>query len=233
MRRRIQQVAGPMHRVQRLELAVGNRAGKRGGGQGAGLAPGRLGRQDRPAEDHRPEGRGADRASPGLHRHRRVRPGAGRWPGRGRGGAGRWRSGHRQVDAAAAGGGKDGGRAAGAVRHRRRVAGAGRRSRAPAGASAGRGQRAGRDRGRVDPAACIQGRPAADRGRLRADPVDREPDRCAGIGQPGARERGAAGAVRQGDRYRRVPGRPRDQGGRHRGSARARAHGRRGAVLRG
>ena len=35
MRRRIQQVAGPVHRVQRLELAVGNRAGERGGGQGA------------------------------------------------------------------------------------------------------------------------------------------------------------------------------------------------------
>lgn len=47
------------------------------------------------------------------------------------------------------------------------------------------------------------------------------------------RECGAAGAVRQGDRYCRVPGRPRDQGGWHRRPARAGTHGRRGAVLRG
>ncbi|KAG1436954.1 hypothetical protein G6F55_014138 [Rhizopus delemar] len=95
MRRRIQQVAGPVHRVQCLELAVGDRAGERGGGQGAGLAPGRLGRQDRPAEDHRPAGCRADRAPPGHHRHRRVRPRAGRRPGGWRCGTDRRRSGHR------------------------------------------------------------------------------------------------------------------------------------------
>ena len=48
----------------------------------------------------------------------------------------------------------------------------------------------------------------------------------------GARIGGAARAVREGHRHRGVPHRPRDQGGRDRGTAHPRAHGRHRAVLR-
>ena len=55
----------------------------------------------------------------------------------------------------------------------------------------------------------------------------------AGLGGAGARVRGAAHAPRQARRHRAVPRRPRHQGGRDRRAARARAHRRHGALLRG
>ena len=48
----------------------------------------------------------SDRRAALRHRHRRIRPRAGRRPGGGRRGADRRRSGHRQIDAAAAGAGR-------------------------------------------------------------------------------------------------------------------------------
>ena len=55
----------------------------------------------------------------------------------------------------------------------------------------------------------------------------------AGLGGPGARVRGAADAARQDARHRTDLRRPRHQGGRARRPARARAHGRYRALLRG
>ena len=50
---------------------------------------------------------------------------------------------------------------------------------------------------------------------------------------PGTRERGPAGAVRQADRHRHLPGRPRHQGRRPGRAAGAGAHGRHRALFRG
>ena len=73
-----------------------------------------------------------------------------------------------------------------------------------------------------------------DRGdRLDPDALLRRAHLRARLGGAGARVRGAAHALRQGERHRDRARRPRHQGRRARRPARARAHGRHGALLRG
>ena len=166
-------------------------------------------------------------------RRRGVRSRAGRRarPGR-RDPAGR-RSGHRQVDAAAAGDGGDRRREEGALHHRRGIGRAGRAARAAArprqraGVAAGRSPARGhrrRDLGRA-----ARGR----RHRFDPDGVHRGADLGAGKRRAGPRMRGAADEARQAARHRRRVRRPRDEGRRDRRPARAGAHRRYGALLRG
>ena len=124
-------------------------------------------------------------------RDRRARPGAGRRVRRGVGDADRRRSGDRQVDAAAAGGGADGaGGAVGRLCLGRGGGGPGAVARAAAGAGRRAGAAGGGDLGARHPDDAVErhaARPAGDR----FDPDDAfRPDRGrAGHGQPGARRR--------------------------------------------
>ena len=95
------------------------------------------------------------------------------------------------------------------------------------------GAGAGRDPAREDPGDA-RGRAAGGRGdRFDPDRLQRGADLGAGLGRAGARVRGAADALRQGERHDDHPGRPRHQGRRARRAARARAHRRHRALLRG
>ncbi len=154
--------------------------------------------------------------------------------------ADRRRPGHRQVDAAAAGAVAAVGDEEDAVRQRRGVgradraarAAARRRRRAASAASAtcGCSPRSTSRRSRR----AIDARAARRRGdRLDPDPVFRRADVGARLGRAGARVRGAADAHREAARHDDHPRRPRDEGGHARRAARARAHRRHGAVLRG
>ena len=75
--------------------------------------------------------------------------------------------------------------------------------------------------------------PGAGRRRLRADALQRRLHVGAGQREPGARSGGPLPPPGQGHRRRRLPRRPRHQGGRHRRPAGPGAHGRHGAPVRG
>ena len=150
------------------------------------------------------------------------------------GGADRRRSGHRQVDLAAADARRDRPARARAVRDRRGKPGAGRRRAGSASASRWTDCEALAETSIER----ILGEAAASKPNvLIIDSIQtiwtETLTAAPGSVSPGARSRGAAGALREGNRHQRVPGRPRDQGRRHRRPARARAHGRCGAVFRG
>ena len=230
MRRRPQQMAGTVRRLRRMELAERDRAGARR--KTGGRATRRVGRQRRSADGDRAQGRAAQRTRARVHRHRRVRSSARRRAGGRGGGAGRWRSGHRQVDVAAAGHRADGIDAAWAVRHRRGIARTGGRSCVAARPAGRRRACAGRNRRRTHPRTRFVDAPESHRRRFGADVVDRATHRRAGFGQPGTRIGCAPRALRQGNRNRGIPRRPCHQGRRHRRAARARTHGRCGAVFR-
>ena len=124
-------------------------------------------------------------------RHRRVRPGAGRRPGRRLGDPDRRRSGHRQVDLAAAGGREDRrARPSGRLYFRRGGGGPGAAARAPARARRGAAPARRGDLGPRHPDHLGRER-AAGAGRDRFDPDHVfGPDRGrAGDGQPGPRRR--------------------------------------------
>ena len=229
MRRVLWPVAGPVRRLRGVEFADGS-----GLGPGGRQARTRRLRRRRGGADHRAETGFRRTPDPSAHRAERARPRAGRRPGGRLGGAGRRRSGHRQIDAAAAGAGQHG--RAGC----RRCTSRGEECLAQV---AGRATRLGlpldgicmrwpKPASKKSSSSCEQAKPT--------DPVadsiqtlwTRVAQRRARLGQPGARMRRAPGALRQGNRHRGVPGRPRHQGRRHRRPARARAHGRCGAVFR-
>ena len=169
----------------------------------------------------------------------RIRPRARRRSGAGRRGADRRRSGHRQIDAAAAVAGGDrratNARSISAARNRAR------RSRC-----ARSGLRCwSRARRR---ASCNCWPRSSSKKSRRRSPTER-PDvavidsiqtvysdaltSAPGLGRAGARVRGATDAHRQAVGHHHHHGRPRDQGRRARRAARARAYRRYGAVLRG
>ena len=181
----------------------------------------------------------ADRQEPGgpspAFRHGRARSRHRRRFCARLGAAGRRRSRHRQIDAADAGDLPDGaGRPPRGLHFRRRGGGAGaaaRRAARPC-RRAGAARRGNLGRGhRLHPVR----RPGAapDRDRFDPDHVDRHGGIRAGHGDAGARLGAGADQIRQEIRRRHHPGRPRDKGRPDRGTARGRAHGGRGAVVRG
>jgi len=180
-----------------------------------------------------PRGRLGDAAARD-HRHRRVRSRARRRPRLRLGRPRRRGSRHRQVDAAATGGrgarahaarglclGRGGDRPGAAARRAARAdQGAGR-----AGLDDLRARRARQPRG--------QGRARRHRHRFDPDDVRRHARLRAGHRVPGPCLGERAHPHRQEARRRDPAGRPRDQGRHDRGPARARAHGRHRALLRG
>ena len=106
----------------------------------------------------------------------------------------------------------------------RRAAGAGRRA-----GAARRRHLGARHRGHPRAARCAQG--GGD--RFDPDHVARHARQHARHRHPGPRLGPGAGRAGQAPRHRRAAGRPRHQGRRHRRPARARAHGRHGALFRG
>ena len=111
--------------------------------------------------------------------------------------------GHRQVDPAAAGARRAGAGDEGALRHRRGERRAGGAALAPPRPGRERGARARRDSAREDPGD-PRGRAARGRGdRLDPDRLQRAAQLRAGLGGAGARVRGAADPLRQGERRRR------------------------------
>ena len=230
LRRGVQSLAGQVRVLRRVEHAGGGGHHRRD--LDAGLDPLKTPGPAVPAGD-------ADRQEPGgaspvlgdgraRSRHRRrfcARLGA----------AGRRRSRHRQIDAADAGDLADGaGRPSRGLHIRRRGGGAG--------AAAGRAARAGRcagaarrgNLGRGYRLHAVRGHGAApDRDQFDPDHVDRHRGIGTGHGDPGAGLGAGADSIRQEIRRHHHPGRPCDQGRPDRRSPRGRAHGRRGAVVRG
>ena len=231
MRRRIQQVAGPVHRVQRLELAVGNRAGERGGGKApASRRAGWAGKIDPPKITALKDVEQTE--------HRRVSTGIGEFD--------RVLGGGLVEGAVVLVGGDPGiGKSTLLLQAVAKMAAelpvlyvTGEESLAQV---AGRAHRLELPLDGVNALAetgvesILQHASRAGPRLIVADSVQTlwtESLTAAPGSVSQVRERSAAGAFRQGDRHRRVPGRPRDQGGRHRRPARARTHGRCGAVLR-
>ena len=156
----------------------------------------------------------------------------GRRPGARLGDPDRRRAGHRQVDAPAAvrGGAREG--PARALRDRRGIRAPGRRARAPARRRGGQPRARRRDRGRAHPRARDRGGRARPRHRLDPDHVGRRTRGGARRRHAASRVHGEPRAARQDDRHLRAPDRPRHARGLDRGSARARAHGGHGALLR-
>ena len=221
-----------MRRVRRVEHA---RRIRRAAGDeiGRGESARRLCRRGRRSEGHPACSRRGRSGTAQRDRYRRARSRA-RWRTRHRlGGADWWRSWHRQIDPAAADARRDRTARARAVRNRRGKRSPGRLARAAPRHRARWTGSARRDLDRTHPRrGCQQQTRCADH-RLDPDDLDRNASCGAGLGQPSAGVGSQAGALRQRDRYQCVPGRPRYQGRRHRWPACARAHGRRGAVLRG
>ena len=119
------------------------------------------------------------------------------------------------------------------VRHRRGKSRAGRCARAAARHRARRARSARRNLDRAHPRRSRATASPTCSSSIRSRPIWTELLTAAPGSVSQVREsRGAARALREGNRHQRVPGRPRHQGRRHRRPARARAHGRRGAVFR-
>ena len=212
-----------------------------GGGRAAAAGPvarrwpGRVCRGGRAPGVRGPEPGGPQPAGAGAHRDRdrRTGSGLGRRSGDRLGGVAGRRPGDRQVDLAAAGVRVAGRGAARALCQRRGVPPADRAARPPAGAHRGGHPAARRDlRGaRARPGRARAA--AGDGGGLDPDPLYRSAAIGPRLGQPGARDRGAIGALRQAGGYGGLPGRSCDQGWGPGRSAGAGAHGRYRAVLRG
>mmetsp|Transcript_6031 Transcript_6031/g.24071 ORF Transcript_6031/g.24071 Transcript_6031/m.24071 type:complete len:461 (+) Transcript_6031:3029-4411(+) len=220
-------MAGQMPALRRLEHADRKRRRTQRQRQeplpGPGQEPaGRDAQRDRGqrlrAHAHRPGG-----AGPGAGRRHRGR----------RRGADRRRPGHRQVHAAAAGGGVAEPDREGALRDRRGVGRPGGDALAPPGPGRRQGARAGRDQPRKDPRHAGGRTAGLLRHRLHPDPLLRAAQLRARLGGAGARMCGPADPHRQGQRLRDGAGGPCDQGRGTRRPARAGAHRRHGAVLRG
>ena len=190
------------------------------------------GRRDRAGRARR-RGRAARAAG---DRHRRVRPGAGRRPGRRLGDPDRRRSRHRQVDPAAPG--RCEGRRARPCRRlyfRRGGGRPGAPARAPARARRGAAAARRGDLGARHPdhARRMARRPLWSSidsiQTMYSDLIEGAPGTVSQVRAAAAR----ADPLRQGSGRRARPGRPRHQGRRDRRPARARAYGRHGAELRG
>ena len=224
VRLREPQVAGPLRRLRRVELAGrgGGRAAAAGGGRRSAARRGRW-----------PRWRSSDSAgiATGLGELDRVL-GGGLVPGLAR--AGRRRAGRRQELAAAAGAASDRGRGrAGAAGLRRGVAGPG----AAAGASGWARSTASRILAETELDAVCEAIVADGAGRVRhrlgADPALARPELWAGQRRAGARGGRPARPRGQGPRHNDRAGRPRDQGRRRGRAARPGAPGRCGAPVRG
>ena len=168
-----------------------------------------------------------------LERHRRARPRARRRHRPGLARAGRRRARHRQVHAPAAGARQRRRRPPGAPRLRRGVGGAGQDARRAHLQGHRQHRRPRRDRARPRPRDGRRRPPGVRRRRLGPDAVQRRVHLGAGQREPGARGGGPLPPPGQGHRRRRLPRRPRHQGGRHRRPPGAGAHGRHGAPVRG
>ena len=219
----------PLRDLRRLEHpGRGSR-----GTPGAGRCEGQAGAA-RPDRIRRPA-RHLPAAAPGANDHRRVRPGAGRRAGTGLRRAGRRRSGDRQIHAPVAGRRRAGRRrAAGAVHLGRGIGRPDPPARPPprprwCEAGTGRRHRTRRHPGQLR---AVSGRRT---GGHRLDPDDVGGGRGFRTrrGEPGAGGGLRADPRRQDPGLRADAGRPRHQGRRVGRSPRARAHGRRGAALRG
>ena len=142
------------------------------------------------------------------------------------------RSRNRQIDPdAAVGRGAQRGRA-GAVRDRRGIAETGGFEGAASGARGGGGAADRRDPGRVHRCGRREPRGARADRRFHSDHVFGPHRGGSGGRVAAARGDRRIGAIRQGERHRRAARRTRHQGGPDRGAARARAHGRHGALFR-
>ena len=233
MRRAVAEVARPLPRVRRLELA------RRGARRRAERSP------RRPTREALQPGRGARAAALRRHRHRRrraaddrhrrVRSRAGRRRRARIAGAHRRRAGHRQVDAAAAGG------------RALRADGSGRCCTARAKSPSTRSNRAASGSA-IERAplyilaeTCLERileeiarlRPALRHRRLDPDGVLAEVPVGAGQHRPGARGGHAAAVCGQGAEHPDVSRRPRHEGRQPRRTEGARAHRRHGALFRG
>ena len=209
MRRPEPEVAGPTPALQRVETLIETVPRRPRRVQTVAESDEREAARHRRREEERRFPTGLEE----FDRARSRRTGAGRGHPAGR------RSGHRQVDAAPAGDGRDRRREKGALRHGRGIGRAGGAPRAAARSHQCAGIDAGRGAARSDR--------RGDRGgsaRSRGDRLD--PDRVHGssrvrAGQrgAGARMRGATHEAREGAPHRRDLRRARDEGGRDRRAA--------------